>query len=221
MFSKVLIADDLESINRGVSSVLHTHGIPEVHQVNYCDDAYLKVLAAVKVNQPYDLIITDLSFKADHRNQKIKSGDELALVLKLKYPELKIIVYSVEERLPLVRKLIQTHGVEAYVCKGRRGLLELEMAVSHLEQNDCYVSPQVSAALSHKTVTEIEDYDIHLLQQLAQGMVQDEIAGFLKAHNIKPFSLSAVEKRIGLLRIHFGSKNVTQLIATAKDLGLI
>lgn len=221
MFSKVLIADDLESINRGVSSVLQKRGIPEVHQVNYCDDAYLKVLAAEKGGQPYDLIITDLSFKHDHREQKIQSGDGLALALKLRYPELKIIVYSVEERLPLVRKLIQSHGVEAYVCKGRRGLLELEMAVVHLEQNKVYLSPQVSAALSRKTLMEIEDYDIHLLQQLAQGMVQDEIAGFLKERNIKPFSLSAVEKRIGLLRIHFGCKNVTQLIATAKDLGLI
>lgn len=221
MFSKVLIADDLESINRGVSSVLQSRGIPEVHQVNYCDDAYLKVLAAIKKDQPYDLIITDLSFKTDHRTQKIKSGEELALALKLRYPELKVIVYSVEERLPLVRKLMQTDGVEAYVCKGRRGLLELEIAVVHLEQNKTYVSPQVAAALNRKTVAEIEDYDILLLQQLAQGMVQDEIARYLKAHNIKPFSLSAVEKRIGLLRIHFGSKNVTQLIATAKDLGLI
>lgn len=221
MFSKVLIADDLESISRGVFSVLNSRGVPVVHQVNYCDDAYLKVLAAIKDEKPYDLIITDLSFKNDHRAQKIQSGDELALALKLKYPRLKIIVYSVEERLPLVRKLIQSHGVEAYVCKGRRGLLELEMAVAHLEQNKVYVSPQVSAALSRKTVMEIEDYDIHLLQQLAQGMLQDEIAGFLKEHNIKPYSLSAVEKRIGLLRIHFGSKNVTQLIATAKDLGLI
>lgn len=221
MFSKVLIADDLESINMGVSAVLHKIGITQVDRVNYCDDALLKVKAAAQEQEPYDLVITDLSFKSDHREQSIRSGDELALALKLNYPQLKVIVYSVEERIPLVRKLITVHGVNAYVCKGRRGLLELEMAINSLYHHDIFVSPQVNSALSRKAVMEIEDYDIELLKHLAKGFVQDEIAQEFKIQRIKPHSLSSVEKRIGLLRIHFGAKNATQLIATAKDLGLI
>jgi DNA-binding NarL/FixJ family response regulator len=221
MFSKVLIADDLESINMGVSAVLEKMNIPEVHRVNYCDDALLKVKAAAKDGCAFDLVVTDLSFKTDHREQSIRSGDELALALKLNFPQLKVIVYSVEERIPLVRKLIKSHGVDAYVCKGRRGLLELELAINSISNNHIYVSPQVESALHKKSVMEIEDYDIELLKHLAKGMVQDEIAHEFKVQRIKPYSLSSVEKRIGLLRIQFGAKNATQLIATVKDLGLI
>ena len=221
MFTKVLIADDLESINMGVSAVLEKMNIPEVHRVNYCDDALLKVKAAVKEGAPFDLVVTDLSFKTDHRAQNIRSGDELALALKLNFPQLKVIVYSVEERIPLVRKLIKTHDVNAYVCKGRRGLIELEAAINSIGHNQTYVSPQVASALHKKNVMEIEDYDIELLKHLAKGMVQDEIAHEFKIQRIKPHSLSSVEKRIGLLRIQFGAKNATQLIATVKDLGLI
>jgi DNA-binding NarL/FixJ family response regulator len=221
MFAKVLIADDLESINIGVSSVLGKMDIPVVQRVNYCDDALLKVKAAYKDGAPFDLVITDLSFKTDHREQSIRSGDELALALKLNFPQLKVIVYSVEERIPMVRKLMKSHGIDAYVCKGRRGLMELEMAIESVLNHQVFVSPQVASAMHKKTVMEIEDYDIELLKHLAKGMVQDEIAHEFKLHRIKPYSLSSVEKRIGLLRIQFGAKNATQLIATAKDLGLI
>ena len=221
MFTKVLIADDLESINMGVSAVLKKMKIKEVQRVNYCDDALLKVKAAGLNDMPFDLVVTDLSFKADHRAQNLRSGDELALALKLNFPQLKVIVYSVEERIPMVRKLMKSHGVDAYVCKGRRGLLELETAIESVHNGQIFVSPQVAAALHKKSIMEIEDYDIELLKHLAKGMVQDEIAHEFKLHRIKPYSLSSVEKRIGLLRIQFGAKNATQLIATVKDLGLI
>ena len=46
MFSKVLISDDLGSINQGVISVLEGLGIENIHQVQYCDDAFLKIKRA-------------------------------------------------------------------------------------------------------------------------------------------------------------------------------
>jgi DNA-binding NarL/FixJ family response regulator len=221
MFSKVLIADDLVSINTGVHSILDPMGIARIDQVNYCDDAFLKILAAIKEGTPYELLITDLSFKTDHREQKIKSGDELAIQLKATYPHLKIIVYTIEEKPQIVRHLILKHQVDGYVCKGRQGLQQLTEAVEDVYQGKTYVSPQLVSALHSKSVLEIDDYDIELLKQLANGLVQDEIAIYFKEQHIKPASLSAVEKRLGILRNQFDAKNGTQLIAKAKDLGLI
>lgn len=221
MFSKVLIADDLVSINTGVHSILSPLGISHIDRVNYCDDAWLKILAAQKDNQPYELLITDLSFKTDHREQKIKSGDALAIQVKATYPDLKIIVYTIEEKPQIVRNLIQKHHINGYVCKGRQGLQQLTEAVEDVYNEKTYVSPQLVSALHTKSVLEIDDYDIELLKQLANGLVQDEIADYFREHHIKPASLSAIEKRLGILRSQFDAKNVTQLIAKAKDLGLI
>ncbi|WP_452223495.1 response regulator [Lacinutrix chionoecetis] len=221
MFKKVLVADDLLSINQGVLTVLHTLGIEDVQEVQYCDDAYLKVKKAALDNNPIQLLITDLSYKKDHRSQKYASGEELVKILKKEHPELKIIVYSIEDRLQKVRTLINKHDSDAYVCKGRRGLTELNMAINAVYINETYLSPQVVSALSPKTNLEIDDFDIELLRQLSLGLSQDEISKYLQENNISPYSLSSVEKKINKLKIQFSANNAIHLVAIGKDLGLI
>ncbi|WAC03380.1 response regulator [Lacinutrix neustonica] len=221
MFKKVLIADDLGSINQGVTSVLAALGINAVEQVQYCDDAVLKIKRAILDKAPFDLVITDLSFKTDYREQKLESGDALITFIKENYPELKVIVYSVEDRLQRVRFLIQTAKTNAYVCKGRRGLIEINQAIIKVFQNECFVSPQVSQALSQKSNLEIDDYDIALVNQLSHGLDQKGVSRYFITNNISPSSVSSIEKRLNKLRIQFKADNVTHLVAKMKDLGLI
>ena len=111
MFTKVLIADDLEIINQGVYTVLQDMGITNITQVQYCDQAYLKIKAAILEETPYDLLITDLSFTADHRKQNIRSGTDLLEVLKEENIQIKTVVYTVEDRFQLVRRLYYDLGI--------------------------------------------------------------------------------------------------------------
>lgn len=221
MFKKVLIADDLGSINQGVLTVLDALGIKNVQQVQYCDDAHLKIKKAIFDKSPFDLVITDLSFKPDHREEKITSGDALIEVLNNEFPELKVIVYSVEDRLQRIRTLVNIHNVNAYVCKGRRGLIELSNAINVVFNGDKYFSPHIEHALSHKTDLEVDDFDIKLLKQLSKGLSQDEISIFFKRNNVSPSSLSSIEKRLNKLKIQFRANNAIHLVALVKDLGLI
>ena len=221
MFTKVLATDDLGSINKGVFTVVKGLGIQEVQQVMYCDDAYLRIKKATLDNQPFQLLVTDLSFKADHREQVYTSGEDLIKALKNEFPELKIIVYSIEDRIQKVRSLMQIDKTDAYVCKGRRGLLELELAIKAVFNNSHYLSPQVAHALSPKMDLEIDDYDIELIKQLSMGVSQEDISGVFKSKNMVPSSLSSVEKRLNRLRIQFKANNAIHLVAITKDLGLI
>jgi len=221
MFKKVLISDDLGSINKGVLTVINTLGIDDVYQVQYCDDAYLKIKKALLDKSPYELLITDLSFKADYRHQKITSGEELINVLKKECPTLKIIVYSVEDRLQKVRILMQQLKIDAFVCKGRKGLDELSDALNNVFNNQTYLSPNIRQALSNKTTLEIDDYDISIVQLLSKGLSQDDISLHFKKNKISPSSLSSVEKRLNKLRIQFKANNAIHLVAIVKDLGLI
>lgn len=221
MFKKVLISDDLDCINQGVVSVLQSLGIENITEVVYCDDAFLKVEKAILDNAPFDLLITDLSYAPDHREQTFFSGDELIASLKSKHPELPIIAYSVEDRLQRVRTLVTDHKLNAYVCKGRKGLEHLETAITKVFNKETYLSPQVENALSGKTTSLIGDYDISLLQQLAKGSSQKEISEHFRERQIQPYSLSSVEKRVGRLCVHFKAKNAIHLVAMVKDLGLI
>ena len=73
MFNKVLITEDQDIINVGINTELKKLGVVKIDQVKYCDDAILRVKRAIKDNEPYDLLITDLSFEKDYREQKYKS----------------------------------------------------------------------------------------------------------------------------------------------------
>ena len=74
MFKKVLVVDDHDDINKGVSGILKTFNITNIINAQYCDDAYLKIKKAELDKASFDLVITDLNFKEDYRNTKIESG---------------------------------------------------------------------------------------------------------------------------------------------------
>jgi len=221
MFKKVLIADDLRSINQGVISILTGLNIKKIDQVQYCDDAYLKVKKGVLDKSPFELLISDLSFKQDHREQTYKSGEDLIAILKKEHPKLKVIAYSIDDRLLKAKTLMESYNLDAYVCKGRKGLEELEQAIKNTFENKKYVSPQVSNALSNRVSLEINDYDIELVKQLSEGLSQEEISHFFKAKNITPNSLSSIEKRLNNLKTQFKANNAIHLVAKVKDLGLV
>ncbi len=221
MFTKVLIAEDMDDINTGVVTALSELEIATLDCVQYCDDADLKARKARKDNMPYELLITDLSFKKDHREQSLNSGEELLIKLKKDQPNIKVIVYSVEDKLQRVRRLFNKHNIDAYVCKGRKSLKELIKAVRAVSDGKKHLSPEVKMALSNKKNIEIDDYDIGLLKLLSKGLNQDEISEDLKERSISPNSLSSIEKRLSKLKIYFKANNAVHLIANAKDLGLI
>jgi DNA-binding NarL/FixJ family response regulator len=221
MFQKVLISDDFGSINQGVVKVLEQAGVASIKQVQYCDDAYLQIKSALKNQEPYDLFITDLNFKKDHRDQKYASGEAVIKQLKLEYPELMIITYSVEDRLQKVRYLINDLKVNAVACKGRNGLLDLSKAIDAVYRKQLYVSTQVEQALYPRNDMEIDDYDIELLKQLALGKSKESISEQFKKDAISPCSLSSIEKKQRNLFIKFRATNAAHLIGIVKDLGLI
>lgn len=221
MFTKVLIAEDMDDINAGVLTALSELEIATLDYAQYCDDADLKARKARKDNVPYELLITDLSFKKDHREQNLNSGEELVIKFKKDQPDIKVIVYSVEDKLQRVRRLFNKHNIDAYVCKGRKSLKELIKAVRAVSGGKTHLSPEVKMALSNKKNIEIDDYDIGLLKLLSKGLNQDEISEDLKGRSISPNSLSSIEKRLSKLKIYFKANNAVHLIANAKDLGLI
>lgn len=221
MFKKVLIAEDIDGINKGVFTTLSELNIKTVEQTQYCDDAYLKFKKAMLEGKPFELLISDLSFVKDHRDQKFGSGEELIAAIKKEHPELKVIVYSIETKLQRVRTLFEKHKIDAYVCKGRESLKELVKAIGKVAAGKNYLSAEVSSALNSTRVLEIDDFDVKLLEFLSKGFMQEEIASHLRNRNIKPNSLSSIEKRLSKLRDHLQATNVTHLVANAKDLGLI
>lgn len=221
MFKKVLIAEDFDSINIAVKQTLESLGIEEVHYAKYCDDALLKFKKAKLDNEPYDLLISDLSFVADYRKVEIPSGEKLIEVIRNLEPELHIIVYSVEDKPHIVKSLFDKQKVNAFVHKGRNSISQLKTAIKTLLNKKTFISPELAHTLQNKTVKEIDSYDISLLTHLANGVPIENMETVFKDLNITPNSKSTIEKRVAKLKDYFKASNNIHLIAITKDLGII
>ncbi|HRA73002.1 MAG TPA: response regulator [Flavobacterium sp.] len=222
MFNKVLVAEDLDSISIAVGQALDELSVSEIHHAKYCDDALLKVKKALKDNQPYELLVSDLSFKTDHRETQLNSGDELIAAVKKLQPNIKTIVFSIEDKSFRIKSLFNDLGINAFVAKGRNSIPELKKAIQGVFNNNTkIISPELSHALRDRSLIEIETYDVLLLKSLSRGLTLDEIALDFKKSDIIPNGSSSIEKRINKLKIFFKANNNVHLIAIAKDLGLV
>lgn len=222
MFKKVLVAEDFDSISITVGKALEELSVSEVHHAKYCDDAFLKIKKALHDKAPYDLLVSDLSFKTDHRENKLDSGDELIAAVKKVQPDIKTIVFSIEDKSFRIKSLFCNLGINAFVAKGRNSIPELKKAILEIFNNESTVlSSKLSHALKDNSLIEIEIYDIKILKLLSKGYILDEISSEFKTLGITPNGSSSIEKRINRLKIFFKASNNVHLIAIAKDLGLV
>jgi two-component system capsular synthesis response regulator RcsB len=221
MFKKVIIAEDINSINIGVQQTLAELAISDIDHSRYCDEALLKIRKAIAENAPFDLLITDLSFKEDHHTATITSGKKLVNIVKDIQPEIKIIVLSIEDRAYRIKTLFED-GIDAYIKKDRNDMQELKQAMRHIASTgERFVPAEMAHIIADDSLEDIKHYDTQLLKQLASGLSPDEIAIHFRNTQVKPNSTSSIEKRISHLRTFFNASNNAQLIFITNELGLV
>jgi DNA-binding NarL/FixJ family response regulator len=222
MFNKVLLVDGFDIVNISVGLALSELSISEINEAKCCDDAFIKIKKGLQENEPYDLLISDLSFKKDCRNTKFNTGEELITAVKKIQPNIKTIVFSEEDKSFKIKSLFKDVNINAFVYKGRDGVSELKKAVQVVYYEDNEISSiGMSHALEDDSLVDIEEYDISILKLLSFGFLLREISLDLKKSGIEPNSSSSVEKRINKLKTYFGARNNTHLIAMSKDMGIL
>lgn len=221
MFTKVLIAEDFDSINIALIQTLENMGVKEIDHAKYCDDALLKAKKALQDQAPYDLLISDLSFETDYRTVTLSSGEELIAAIRKIQPTIPVLVYTVEDKPFAIKLLIEDLKVNAFVHKGRNSISQLKTAMETILFGGTFISQNLAHALKETSLNEIEDYDIEVLTHLAQGVTIEEMEHLFKSKEIKPNSKSYIEKRVSKLKDIFKAKTTIHLVALSKDLGII
>jgi two-component system capsular synthesis response regulator RcsB len=221
MFKKVLIAEDHESANISVRKTLADLGIVDTDYVFYCDHAMTRIQKALKSDDPYDLLITDLSFEEDHNQQSISGGTELIKAAKTLQPGLKVIVFSAENKTAVIDTLFKDLAINGYVRKARNDAKDLKLAIDSIYKGQTYTSVDLKKAIKEKNSHEFTAFDIKIISLLSTGTPQKDIPLYLQQNNIKPSGLSSVEKRFNLMREVLDFSNNGQLIAYCKDMGII
>lgn len=222
MFKKVLVVDSFYGVSMALSQEFNKIYSFEISNAKYFDEGYLKIKRGLFDNEPYDLLISDLSFKNEYRNTKFHSGEEFIVAIKEIQPNIKTIVFSEENKSFRIDSLFNKSKINAFVHKGRNSIPELIKAVQTVFTDDIKKPLLgVSDALRDKLLVEIEEYDISLLKSLSVGLALDDITLDFQKNGIIPNGYSSIEKRINKLRADFSARNKVHLIAIAKDMGLI
>ncbi|PXW14511.1 MULTISPECIES: response regulator [unclassified Chryseobacterium] len=221
MFKKVLIAEDHESINISVQKTLEDLVIPNIDYVFYCDDAIGKIQKALREEHPYDLLITDLYYEEDHHEQNLKDGKELIRKAKEIQPDLKIIVFSAEHKTGIIENLFSDYQINGYVRKARNDSKDLKKSITSVYIGEEYLSFDLKQDMKKFNSYEFSTFDITLVSLLSKGVLQKNIPIHLEDRNIKPASLSSVEKRLNSLKEDLQINSNEQLVAFCKDIGII
>ena len=221
MFKRVLIAEDQEMTSISVRKTLEDLGIAQAEYTYYCDDAYMQIKKNVNSEQPFDLLITDLSFEEDHRKQSLAGGVELISAVKTIQPNIKVLVFSAENKAAVIDVLFKELGINAYVRKARNDAKDLKLGIEAISKNKTYLSAHLKPIVKQKNTYEFSGFDITIISLLSQGTLQKDIPAYLQQNNIKPAGLSSVEKRLNMMKEVLEFTKNEQLVAYCKDFGII
>lgn len=221
MIDKVIIAEDQESANLSVQKTMEEMRIRHIDHVFYCDDALSKIQIAKQKGQPYDLLITDLYFEADGSFQKIGGGFDLIKSVRSFQPGIMILIFSAENRPATIDMLFNNYEIDGYVRKARHDAKELKSALDALSKGQRYYPQALVQLVKKSNAYEFTEFDIKIIRLLSQGYQQNEIPDYLKQHNIKPSSLSTIEKRLNQIRDELGFSKNEQLVLFCKETGIL
>ncbi len=221
MIDKIIIAEDQEFANLSVQKTMEDLQVKHYDYAFYCDDALAKIELAQLKGSPYDLLITDLSFEEDGTAQKIKDGIDLIRAVRAVQPGILILILSGQHRPSDINNLFENNEIDAYVRKARRDVHELKLAMNALSKGQRYYPRSLSQSIKRSNAYEFSDFDITIIRLLNQGYQQNKIPAYLKQHNIKPSSLSTIEKRLNQIREELGFSNNQQLMVFCNNAGLL
>ncbi len=167
---KILLVDDHSILLDGVSTLLTKSAYEVVNKAHNIDEA----LTYFKETE-FDILITDFNIVDDNG---------LVLIRKLKhiYPNLNIIVLSMQDEAHLIKEILKD-GVNGHVLK-KENHYDLISALSLLEKDEIFLNEELTEIIDHALNHSNDDISLseketHVLQLIANNYTKKEIGAEL------------------------------------------
>jgi len=220
-FENILVVEDQEMANLSLRITLETLHLPRPLHSYHANHAISLLKKALSEDHPYDLLVTDLYFEDEGTAKQLPDGAELIRAAKDLQPEIKVLVFSGESKITMIRRLYEEFAIDGFVRKARGDAQNLKDALEQIAQNRRYYPREYRSLSAQQNQYDFTDYDKAIIRLLNEGYSQQEIADWLQANEMPPFGLSSVEKRLKLMRTTMNFNKNQQLIGFCKDLGII
>lgn len=194
---RILIIDDSIMFGEGLIELLEQN--PIIDTIGHVTDE--KLAYVFLASNHVDVILLDLNFDASDFD-----GFVIAKQVKMKYPNIKIIVITQHAKIDHYETLINNIGVDSYLDK-RLSIRQLNLAIEHVIDDKPYVDPLIKKILDHGKWLKIRPREKEIIELLCKGYSQKLIANELF------IEVKTVESHLRNARERYGFSNSAELMS--------
>jgi DNA-binding NarL/FixJ family response regulator len=218
----ILIVDDhpmtVDSYSNLLSVSDFQENTPDFIKSYNCEEAYNKIFFYLKQNTNIDLALLDISLPP-YMEFNIENGIDLALLIRKKFPNCKIVLLTMHSEPLTVDKIIKDINPEGFVSKSDINFELFPVICKKIMDGERYKSPTIIESQKELFQRNInwDTHDSQILILISQGVKTVNLPNYI------PLSMSAIEKRKANIKgqLLMGKGSDSDLINIAKKLGLI
>ena len=219
---RILIADDHQLVLQGIVCSLNEIGDFDLVTTRNCDEAF----ELIKTNQestPFQILLTDLSFDNCTEQTKLQGGEELIKVIRNSKIDIKIGVITGHTETNRVYNVISNLNPNAYLLKNKCDATEIGFALQKMLNNEYYYTHEIHQKIMRRNIVQIQmdEVALQILKELPKHAKIANLEGVITKNGGTFVKLRSIEAKLANLRTELNANNNTDLILTAKELGII
>ena len=207
---KIAILDDHELIRVGIANALQN----TPHTITISVPTAAQLFQALEAGTPCDAVLLDILMPDTN-------GVDVAVRLRNEYPDIKIIVLSIDNREFTLMQLLKI-GMDGFVSKSSP-LSDIPLAIDSVEKGVPFYGRDVSilirditdAKLNNKNIAALSKREIQIIKACCEGLMGKEIAD--KFH----ISLRAVNSHKTNIFNKLGISSSVEMVRFALEHGII
>ncbi|MFV8369594.1 response regulator [Flavobacterium sp. LB2R40] len=217
---KIFLVDDHPMTVEGYSNALLAtpFGLcnPVFTKAYNCEEAYATLLRKLSLNELFDVAIIDKGLPG-YDGKSILSGSDLAILIREKMPNCKIIMITAHTEVIIVYDIVKKVRPEGLIIKNDITPEKLQQALIDIIAGEQYYSAIVKRCINEiwKKELMIEDYNRQILLYLSKGFKIKELESIIH------LTTSTIQKRIIRMKKAFDVTDDTGLVKEAIKQGFI
>lgn len=183
-----------------------------------CEAAFHIIESNALEGKTIDLTLMDINLPP-FEAQKILSGSDLALIIRNKFPECKIIMLTMHSEHLILNKVLKTINPEGFISKNDIDFSTFPEIFFKIKNGQNYFSPTITKSLQALVNNTLgwDEFDTQIILLLDKGIQTKNIPNHID------LSLSAIEKRKANIKRELANQKISdqELINICKTLKLI
>ncbi|MEO7977946.1 response regulator [Flavobacterium sp.] len=218
---EILIVDDLPIIVDGYINLISATNFQRkpnfIKSYNF-EDAYNKIFLNIKIQVNINVVLLDTSLPS-YKEFNINDGVDLALLIREKFADCKIIIITLQNELLTVDRIIKKIKPEAFFCKNDITSESFPFIFKKIIDGNIYQSKTIIESQKELFKKNInwDVYDNEILILISRGVKTTNLPAYI------PLSMSAIEKRKANIKDQLleGKGSDNDLVSKAKKMGLL